>query len=172
MTSKDQLQSKIRELEEELKTFKEQLNNYKEITIETAVPGDVLEDGSIVFKKENGLALLVAPESTEVVCQWSEQFPEVFDKLKEQGFNPSQWFVPTQEQLTLAYSSIRHHFSGDRYWSSTEVSSTFACSQNFILGNLGTGTKADSFRARAFCGTGTKSDSFRARAFRCVTYLT
>ena len=170
MTSKDQLQSKIRELEEELKTFKEQLNNYKEITIETAVPGDTLEDGSIVLKKENGLALLVAPASTEVVCQWSKAFPEVFDKLKVEGFNPSQWFVPTQEQLELAYdyrfvptqeqlelaySLIRHHFSGDRYWSSTEASSTNACSQNFSLGNLGTGTKAD---------------SFRVRAFRCVTY--
>ena len=155
MISKAQLQSKIKELESELKTFKEQLNNYKEVTLETAVPGDTLEDGSIVLQKENGLALLVAPKSTEVVCQWSEQFPEVFDKLKEQGFNPSQWFVPTKEQLELAYSSIRHHFYGDRYWSSTEVSSIFACDQLFYNGYIGSGSKAS---------------SYRVRAFRCVTY--
>ena len=155
MTSKTQLQSKIQELEAELKTFKEQLNNYKEITIETAVPGDVLEDGSIVLKKENGLALLVAPESTEVVCTWSKAFPEVFDKLKEYGFNPSQWFVPTKEQLKLANSSIRHHFSSGYYWSSTEVSSTNACRQSFGNGNV---------------LSLTKTYSPRVRAFRCVTY--
>jgi cell shape-determining protein MreC len=61
MTSKNQLQSKIQELEAELQEFKEQLNTYKEITIETASVGDVLEDGSIVLQKSNGLALLVAP---------------------------------------------------------------------------------------------------------------
>ena len=155
MISKAQLQSKIKELESELKTFKEQLNNYKEVTLETAVPGDVLEDGSIVLKKENGLALLVAPKSTEVKCQWSKEFSEVFDKLKEHGFNPSQWFVPTKEQLKLANSSIRHHFSSGYYWSSTEVSSTIACSQDF-----GDGTITSRI----------KTNSPRVRAFRCVTY--
>src|SRR6056300_1254411 len=99
MTSNTQLQNKIQELESELKTFKEQLNNYKEITLETAVPGDVLKEGSIVLKKENGLALLVAPKSTEVECTWSKDFTQVFNKLQEEGFNPSQWFVPTKEQL-------------------------------------------------------------------------
>ena len=157
MTSKDQLQSRIRELEEELKTFKEQLNNYKEITIETASVGDVLEDGSIVLKKENGLALLVAPKSTEVVCPWSKAFPEVFEKLKEQGFNPSQWFVPTKEQLQLAYLSISNHFDAANYWSSTEVSSTNACVKDFRYGGV------DGIN---------KTCSFRVRAFRCVTYLT
>ena len=155
MTSNTQLQNKIQELEAELKTFKEQLNNYKEITIETAVPGDVLEDGSIVLKKENGLALLVAPESTEVVCPWSKAFPEVFDKLTEQGFNPSQWFVPTKEQLQLAYLSISNHFDAANYWSSTEVSSTNACIQNFANGSV---------------LSLNKTFSSRVRAFRCVTY--
>ena len=155
MTSKTELKSKIQELEKELKTFKEQLNNYKEVTLETAVPGDTLEDGSIVLKKENGLALLVAPKSTEVVCQWSKEFPEVFDKLKENGFNPSQWFVPTQEQLELAYNFIFHHFDALFYWSSTEVSSIVACRQDFGDGEI---------------GSGGKTFSFRVRAFRCVTY--
>ena len=157
MTSKTQLQNKIRELEAELKTFKEQLNNYKEVTLETAVPGDTLEDGSIVLKKENGLALLVAPKSTEVECTWSKAFPEVFDKLKVEGFNPSQWFVPTKEQLTLAYSSIRHHFSAASYWSSTEVNATSA---GHVTYNIGVA-----------CGC-SKAARCCVRAFRCVTYYT
>ena len=157
MTSKTQLQSKIHELESELQSFKEQLNNYKEVTLETASVGDVLEDGSIVLQNENGLALLVAPKSTEVVCKWSKEFSEVFDKLKENGFNPSQWFVPTEEQLRLAYNFISNHFDAASYWSSTEVSSTIACIQYFGNGNL---------------FSGSKTLSLRVRAFRCVTYLT
>lgn len=156
MTSKTQLQSKIKELEAELKTFKEQLNNYKEITIETASVGDVLEDGSIVLQKESGLALLVAPRSTEVVCQWSKEFSEVFDKLHIEGFNPSQWFVPTQEQLRLAYNFIYpHHFDATYYWSSTEFNTIRACVVNYGIGNPG------NFGKEARC---------RVRAFRCVTY--
>ena len=156
MTSKTELQSKIQELEAELKTFKEQLNNYKEITIKIASVGDVLEDGSIVLQKSEGLALLVAPESTEVVCPWSKAFPEVFDKLKEQGFNPSQWFVPTQEQLRLAYNFIYpHHFDAYTYWSSTEFNTTRARVVNYGIGNPGNLGK------EARC---------RVRAFRCVTY--
>jgi hypothetical protein len=58
--------AKIQELENELQSFKQQLNNYRDTpTIETAKVGDVLQDGCIVLKKENGLALLVAPKSTE-----------------------------------------------------------------------------------------------------------
>jgi hypothetical protein len=89
MTTKTQLQTKIQELEAELQSFKQQLNTYTEITIENASVGDTLEDGSIVLQKSNGLALLVAPSSTEVEATWSKEFSEVFQKLKEQGFNPS-----------------------------------------------------------------------------------
>ena len=63
MTSKSQLQTKIQELEEDLSSFKQQLNNYKDHpTIQGAKIGDVLEDGCIVLQKSNGLALLVAPK--------------------------------------------------------------------------------------------------------------
>jgi hypothetical protein len=89
--------------------------------LKTFVPGDVLEDGSIVLQKSNGLALLVAPASTQVECKWSPEFPEVFQKLQEQGFNPSQWFVPTKEQLELAYKTIPEHFISTLYWSNTET---------------------------------------------------
>ena len=155
MTSKNQLQSKIQELEAELQEFKQQLNTYKEITIQEASVGDVLEDGSIVLQKSNGLALLVAPKVTEIMCTWSKKFPEVFEKLKEQGFNPSQWFIPTKEQLQLAYKTIRDEFSVTLYWSSTEYDATYACGQYFDNGSI---------------YNNNKTNSRRVRAFRCVTY--
>ena len=156
MTSKTQLQTKIQELESELQEFKQQLNNYKDHpTIQEASVGDVLEDGCIVLKKENGLALLVAPKSTEVKAEWSKEFTPVFKKLEEQGFNPSQFFIPTKEQLLLAYQEIKRHFSAAGYWSSTEIIATGACFVGYNLGNT-----ASLSKAFAYC----------VRAFRCVTY--
>jgi hypothetical protein len=155
MTSKNQLQSKIEQLESELQSFKQQLNSYKEPpTLQEANVGDTLVDGSIVLQKSNGLALLVAPQSTEVQSSWSKEFSEVFGKLKEQGFNPSQWFIPTKEQLQLAYKTIPDSFSSLYYWSSTEVSATGACSQNFFNGGIFSSSKA----------------SGCVRPFRCATY--
>lgn len=157
MTTKTQLQNKIQELEAELLEFKYQLSNYKEVTIETASVGDTLEDGSIVIKKENGLALLAAPKSTEVCCAWSKEFPEVFKKLKEEGFNPSQWFIPTAEQLKLAYAKVRNNFSASCYWSSTESTATDACLVSYKI----TGIALEGFH---------KTLTSCVRAFRCVTY--
>ena len=156
MTTKNQLQTKITELEEQLNSFKQQLNTYKAVTIETAGVGDTLEDGSIVLKKENGLALLVAPKSTEVEAEWSKEFSEVFEKLKEEGFNPSQWFVPTLEQLKLAYENIHNEFSSTFYWSSTELNAGDACHVYFNDEGL-----PYSFN---------KTFSLCVRAFRCVSY--
>lgn len=155
MTSKTQLQSKIQELEAELQSFKSQLNHYVPVTIQEANVGDHLEDGSIVLQKENGLALLVAPQSTEVKATWSQEFPEVDAKLQEQGFNSSQWFVPTKEQLALAYERLKNEFSSTFYWSSAELNATFACCVDFT-----NGFAFDSRKAGSCC----------IRAFRCVTY--
>jgi hypothetical protein len=156
MTSKTQLQTKIQELESELQSFKQQLNNYKETpTIEIANVGDVLEDGCIVLQKSNGLALLVAPKSTDVRTAWSKEFPEAFNKLEEEGFNPSQFFIPTKEQLNLAWETIPQHFASAYYWSSTEFNATNACIQNFNTG---------------YIGSGSKPNTNCVRAFRCVTY--
>ena len=155
MTTKNQLQSKIQELEAELQSFKQQLNTYKEVTIETASVGDTLEDGSIVLQKSNGIALLVAPQSTEVKATWSKEFAEVFQQLKEQGFNPSQWFVPTQEQLMIAYKTIPNEFASSYYWSSTEKLAILACLVPFTNANA-----YNSFKTFTCC----------VRAFRCVTY--
>ena len=155
MTSKTQLQTKIQELEAELQSFKSQLNNYKPVTIQEASVGDTLEDGSIVLSKSNGLALLIAPKSTEVKTTWSPDFPEVYAKLKNEGFTPSQWFVPTKEQLKLAYERLKNEFDSAGYWSSTEFNATNACNVGFLNGGAGYNSKA-----------GVR----RVRAFRCMTY--
>jgi hypothetical protein len=155
MLTKTQLQTEVQNLETKLQEFREQLNQCKEVTIETASVGDILEDGSIVLQKENGLALLVAPKSTEVKASWSKEFSEVFQALKSQGFNPSQWSVPTQEQLILAYRNVPNEFSSTRYWSSTENSATCAC---YVYFN--NGCAYINFKTNTYC----------VRAFRCVTY--
>jgi hypothetical protein len=151
MNNKDSLKTKIQELESELQSFKQQLNNYKDQpTIQTAQVGDVLEDGCIVLQKSNGLALLVAPASTEVYCSWSKEFPEAFNKLEEEGFNPSQFFIPTKEQLNLAWETIPQHFASAGYWSSTEFNATNACGQGFFIGGLNSVSKTFTYCVRAF----------------------
>jgi hypothetical protein len=155
MLTKTQLQTEVQNLETKLQEFREQLNQCKEVTIEDASVGDTLEDGSIVLQKENGLALLVAPKSTEVEAAWSKEFPEVFEALKSQGFNHSQWFIPTQEQLILAYRNVPNEFTSTYYWSSTEFNAYNACSVYF---NNGSPTCC------------TKASTTCVRAFRCVTY--
>jgi hypothetical protein len=157
MLTKNQLQTKIEQLESELQSFKVQLNNYKETpTLQEANVGDTLGDGSIVLKKENGLALLMAPKNTEVEAEWSKEFPEVFEKLKSNGFNPSQWFVPSIEQLKLAYRNVPNDFSYTSfYWSSTECNATDAYTVNF-----NSGVAYTSLKTLTNC----------VRAFRCITY--
>ena len=155
MLTQTQLQQEVQNLEAKLQEFREQLNSHKEVTIENASVGDTLEDGSIVLQKSNGMALLVAPKSTEVKSTWSKEFSEVVEVLKEQGFNPSQWFIPTKEQLQLAYETIPNEFSSTTYWSSTEFNATHAC---FVLFHIGI---AYSYN---------KANTYCVRAFRCVTY--
>ncbi len=155
MTSIHQLQTKIEELESELQSFKQQLNNHKVPTLAEASVGDTLDDGSIVLQKSNGLALLVAPKSTEVKTTWSKEFLEVFYNLKNQGFNRSQWFIPTIDQLQLAYQLIPQEFSSTFHWSSTEGSATGAY---FVGFNNGCSYSL------------TKTFACCVRAFRCVTY--
>jgi len=109
-TNRQQLLQTIKDTEQQLEKLKEQLKAQAQ-TIQNARVGDTLEDGSIVLQQENGLALVVAPMATEVTCPWSKEFSEVFDRLAELGFIPSQWFVPTVEQLVLACGAIPSEFN-------------------------------------------------------------
>ena len=150
MTTKTQLQNKIQKLEAELVEFKSQLSSYEELTIETASVGDTLEDGSIVLQKSNRLALLVAPKDTEVYCSWTRGFAKVFQELVEQGFNSSQWFVPTKEELELAYGTIPKGFSTACYWSSTEFCAARAYYVGYNAGIAFSLNKGCSLCVRAF----------------------
>lgn len=154
MTTKSQLQSRIQELENELKSLKEQLNNFKESpTIEDAEIGDTLEDGSIVIKKSDGLALLMAPKFTEYVVRWSEDFEHVLSFIETIGFNRSQWFVPTAHQLQIAMKTVPDEFSSLGYWSSEEY-----CD------------KASKVVSRFGISSISKNSYKPVRLFRCVTY--
>jgi hypothetical protein len=155
MNNKQQLLQSIKQTENQLNKLKEELNNHKTPTIQEARVGDTLEDGSIVLKKENGIALLVAPKRTEVQCSWSKEFSEVFDKLQEEGFNPSQWFVPTVQQLQLAYEVMPEEFRSTYYWSSSEINASIACNVYFCSGSQ-----------NCFY----KSNPYCVRSVRCVVF--
>ena len=154
MNTKQLLQS-INETEQQLNKLKQELESHKTLTIQEASVGDTLEDGSIVLKKGNGLALVVAPKSTEVQCSWTLQFSEVFDKLNSEGFISSQWFIPTAEQLRLAYKVIPNEFNKEWYWSSGESNASCACYVYFDNG---------------YQGNSCKSGTFCVRPFRCVCF--
>lgn len=155
MITKSQLQSKVEELENELKSLKEQLNNFKEFpTIQDAAIGDTLEDGSIVIKKSDGLALLMAPKFTGYVVRWSRDFKEVFSRIKSQGFNPSQWFVPTAHQLQIAMKTVPDEFRFAIYWSSEE----YCNKTSKVVSRFG------------ISSTISKDNYEPVRLFRCVTY--
>jgi hypothetical protein len=155
MNKYEELEKQVAEMQKEIDRLKAEDKKKPEITIENASIGDVLDDGCIVVHKTDNMALLAAPAATEVSCGWSKVSP-VFEALMSQGFNPSQWFVPSKEQLQLAYENCKQHFASVSYWSSAEVSSTNACFLNFgINGTIG------SFP---------KSLSLCVRAFRCVSF--
>ena len=158
MTTKQQLLQSINETEQQLNKLKQELKSHKQPTIQEAKVGDTLEDGSIVLKKENGMALLLAPAFTEVSCTWSKEFSEVFESLKNNGFIPSQWFVPTIEQLRLAYRVIPNEFGYYYYWSSDESGELGAYSLSVSDG--GFGSQCQNYRR-------TPSS---VRAVRCVCY--
>jgi hypothetical protein len=143
------LEQRLETIQREAELIKQQLaKSYP--TLQDANPGDELEDGTVVIEKYGNAALIAAPKDTEVRCKWTPEFTPVFDKLKKKGFNPSQWFIPSQKQLKLAYTNAEQHFSSAYYWSSTEASSTTACLVNFNFGTQGTSSKACTLCVRAF----------------------
>jgi hypothetical protein len=149
MDNKQQLLQSIKDTEAQLNKLKEQLEAQKAPTIQEAKVGDTLDDGSIVLKKENGLALVVAPKSTQVKCQWTKQFSEVFDKLSSEGFNPSQWFIPSVEQLQLY---LDYSFKG-WFWTSSELDANHAS-------GVSNGSLYNFNKCATIC----------VRAFRCISY--
>jgi hypothetical protein len=132
------------------------LRNNAVVTPEDAQPGDKLVDGCVVIERYpktifyNERLLVAAPEETEVVCQWTPEFQPVFDKLKDHGFNPSDWFIPSFEQLNLAYKNGKQRFTKWWYWSSTEVSYSNAYGVDLLDGFQLALSKASTNCVRAF----------------------
>jgi hypothetical protein len=159
MTTKEQLLQSINETEQQLNKLKQELESHNPPTIQEASAGDVLEDGSILLKKENGLTLLISPKSTEVYhMKWTKEFPEVYSKLSEQGFIPSQWFIPTIEQLHLAYRVIPNEFGYHYYWSSNESGELGAYSLS--VSDQGGASQCQNYRRTPSA----------VRAVRCISY--
>jgi len=116
------LREELKLHEKELVTLHEQLNFYenKWPTLEESKPGDTLKDGCIVVNKfsDTRIALIAAPSDTEIYCQWSKDFNDIFNLLEQKGFNRLDWFIPNVEQLEMAFNNC--YLKGFRlvnYWS-------------------------------------------------------
>jgi hypothetical protein len=143
------MQQRLNTIQQEAEAIKQQLKMTFP-TLQEAKPGDMLEDGTVVIAKYNNAALIAAPKETEVRCEWSEEFTPVFNKLQKHGLNPSQWFIPSQKQLLLAYKNTKQQFSSTLYWSSTEASSANACYVGFNSGYQSAFSKTSTYCVRAF----------------------
>jgi hypothetical protein len=119
--NKSDIATKIKETEEKLAALRLELEKPEYPTLEDSKSGDMLYNSCIVVHKMEDIrmALIAAPESTEIQCQWSKEFSDVFAKLKHPGIIRSQWFIPSVEQLQLAYKNCAEHFPAQCYWSST-----------------------------------------------------
>ena len=144
-----QLQQEIQATQKQLQKLQEKLESSK-VTIENAPVGAVLPDGCIVVERYKDSILIAAPKETEVRCEWTPEFEPVFTSLKEHGFIPCQWHVPSQEELELAYKNCRQRFSSAFYWSSTERNSSHAWPVFFNLGICCYSGKTSTYCVRAF----------------------
>ena len=112
--NRSEMQARLETIHQEGEEIKKALaKSYP--TLQDANPGDELEDGCFVIEKYGNAALIAAPRTTEVECIWTPEFKPVFDRLKEKGFNPSDWFIPSLKQLALAYKNAKQYFSSAYY---------------------------------------------------------
>ena len=144
-----QLQQEIIKTQYKLKKLQEQLEATKSFNIKTAPIGKTLPMGTVI-ERYNNCVIVAAPESTVVRCTWSQGFKPVFDSLKNYGFIPSQWYIPTKEELQLAYRNCRDQFSSTCYWSSTKMSSVKAYRITTYNGNAFGDDMNSYWWARAF----------------------
>lgn len=130
--------------------FARLIENTLNKTPKTLNPGVVLDDGCVVIDVIGSEALIAAPKDTEVICEWSLNFKPAFNKLKEKGFNPIEWFIPSENQLLLAYRKANHHFWPSIYWSSTEADSFTGRRLDFGDAIHGSVSKKNNYYVRAF----------------------
>lgn len=138
----------IERLENELKVQKENLELCGSASVGDIEVGEELDDGSILLKKSGGMALLIAPDSTEVYSTWIHR-SKVFEKMIDAGLNGEEWFFPSVQLLKLATSIIPERMEGKTYWSCEEI---------------------DSVSAKLSEGIGAKCIRYHVRLFRCLLY--
>jgi hypothetical protein len=150
--NKSEIATKIKETEEQLASLRKQLEQPEFPTLAESKVGDKLENGCIVVHKFKDLqmALIAAPQSTERSCRWDKEFKEVFDSLVQEGFNPSQWFIPNVEQLKLAIKNCKQRFAGTGYWCSSFANSNGSCGVGRFIGGQVGGSKEIKGCVRAF----------------------
>ncbi len=125
MTSKKQLQCEIERTESRLLELRQELTNFKDFpSIKDAKAGDELEDGCIVIYNSSGVAIVIAPKSTECRSKWFHNMPlELRNSLESKGFQPNQWFIPDVKQLNCAMLTVPEQFEKTSYWSSDILTS-------------------------------------------------
>ena len=137
----------------------ENLLTQRERTVKNSLVGDTLDDGSIIIKKDAGMAILMSPRSTEFVDTWETKTngSDIKYKFQLAGLKINGWFLPSVDILQLAWDKCgKTEFSpGFFYWSSTEVTEQSAASLRGGVGDQYTRDK------KHFC---------IYRLFKCVLY--
>lgn len=137
--------------------------------------GASLRDGSRIICVGVSSALIVSPACTQVTSAWAggqynttlvgdkcciSEWSTLNTRLIQCGFNPVDWCVPSQPDLSVGYTNRNYwdsFTSCGAYWSSTEANSICALNVCFTNGGVPTLCK---------CSGGVQL----ARAFRRVSY--
>jgi hypothetical protein len=121
--------------------------------------GSSLSVGGFLICKNLGVALVVAPSSSEV----RRTFCHIGDAITMAAcctITPaSSWFVPSMNNLSTWYSCRQYSdsYQTGNYWSSSGDPNNYVCSLNM---SNGSGCQ----NLVSFC------DNYYVRAFRCITY--
>jgi hypothetical protein len=171
MTAKKELQDRVTELESQLLRAKQELADFKDFpNIKDAKIGDELEDGSIVVYNSSGVAIVIAPKTTERRSKWFHNMPlELRNSLESKGFQPNQWFIPDVKQLNCAMLAVPEQFEKTSYWSSDILTSA---PTEWVEHRIGF-PLAVCFPRDGKAGPGytlDKSMVLYVRAFRCILY--
>ena len=118
--------------------------------------GCSVRGGGNVIYKSGGIIWIVAPSTTQVGSTWpmgycnGDQGSSVYQARRVTGRDG--WFIPSIGMLQTAYScrSYWDTYSSLNYWSSTEFSTSNACSVYFINGSTNNSHKSYSYCVRPF----------------------
>lgn len=141
--------------------------------VKAAAVGSSVLGGTLICKA-GGVAWIIAPISTEVITNWTDNiwsgtqgsrcltcdWPRVSTALANAGFNPSEWFIPSCAQLVnpgyVCKSKWDSPTPTNIHWSSSDSGASSAFAVQFDNASVRNDNKTGSFHL--------------VRAMRCVTY--